>query len=62
MFPTTAVNSTSAALRIPLQINTQGTTITGISAPVSQGNKQEYTVAATGCALNTALTQVRSAM
>jgi sugar lactone lactonase YvrE len=56
LFPTTAVGSTSAAVTIPLVINTAGTTITGISAPVSQGGKQEYAVTATGCALNTALT------
>jgi hypothetical protein len=56
LFPTTAVGSTSAAVTIPLVINTGGTTITGISAPVSQGGKQEYAVTATGCALNTVLT------
>jgi sugar lactone lactonase YvrE len=56
VFPTTAVGSTSVAVTIPLEVNTGSTTITGISAPVSQGNKQEYTVTATGCALNTALT------
>ena len=56
LFPTTAVGSTSAAVTIPLVINTGGTTITGISAPVSQGGKQEYAVTATGCALNTVIT------
>jgi trimeric autotransporter adhesin len=56
LFPTTAVGSTSAAVTIPLVINTGGTTITGIGAPVSQGRKQEYAVTATGCDLNTALT------
>jgi trimeric autotransporter adhesin len=55
VFPTTPVTSTSAVVTIPLQVNTEGTTITGISAPVSQGGKQEYTVAAAGCTLNTAL-------
>jgi trimeric autotransporter adhesin len=55
LFPTTAVNATSAVVTIPLLVNTPGTTITGITAPVSQGGKQEYTVAAPGCALNTAL-------
>jgi trimeric autotransporter adhesin len=56
LFPTTAVGSTSAAVTIPLVVKAGGTTITGISAPVSQGGKQEYAVTATGCALNTALT------
>jgi trimeric autotransporter adhesin len=55
-FPTTPVGSTSVAVTIPLEVNTAGTTITGIAAPVSQGSKQEYTVTATGCVLNTALT------
>ncbi len=36
-------------------MNAPGTTISGITAPISQGGKQEYTVTATGCALNTAL-------
>jgi trimeric autotransporter adhesin len=56
VFPTTAVASTSAAVTIPLQVNTEGTMITAITAPVSLGGKQEYAVSATGCALNTALT------
>jgi trimeric autotransporter adhesin len=56
-FPTTPVTSTSAAVAIPLEVNTPGTTITGISVPVSQGGKQEYTVTAPGCALNTALAE-----
>ncbi len=55
VFPTTPVTSTSAVVTIPLQVNTEGTMITGITAPVSQGGKQEYTVAGAGCALNTAL-------
>ena len=55
VFPTTTVGSTSAVVTIPLEVNTEGTVITGISAPVSLGGKQEYTVAAAGCALNTAL-------
>ena len=55
-FPTTPVGSTSVAVTIPLEVNTAGTTVTGIAAPVSQGSKQEYTVTATGCTLNTALT------
>ena len=55
LFPTTPVNSTSTAVTIALEVNTAGTTITGITAPASQGNKQEYTVTATDCALNTAL-------
>ena len=56
VFPTTQVSSTSAAETIPLQINADGTTITSIAAPVSQGGEQEYKIAATGCALNTSLT------
>ena len=55
VFPTTAVGSTSTAVTIALQVNTEGTTITSITAPVSLGSKQEYTVTATDCALNTAL-------
>jgi sugar lactone lactonase YvrE len=55
VFPTTVVTSTSAAVTIPLQVNTPGTTITSISVPVSQGGKQEYTVTAPGCPLNTSL-------
>ena len=55
LFPTTPVNSTSTAVTIALEVNTEGTTIAGITAPVSTGNKQEYTVTATDCALNTAL-------
>ena len=55
VFPTTPAGSTSTAVTIPLEVNTEGTTITGITAPVSQGNKQEYAVNAPGCALNTAL-------
>jgi uncharacterized protein YjiK len=55
LFPTTPVNSTSTAVTIALEVNTEGTTIAGFTAPVSQGNKQEYTVTATDCALNTAL-------
>jgi sugar lactone lactonase YvrE len=55
LFPTTPVNSTSIAVTVALEVNTAGTTITGITAPASQGNKQEYTVTATGCAPNTAL-------
>jgi trimeric autotransporter adhesin len=55
LFPTTPVNSTSTAVTVALEVNTVGTTITGITAPVSQGNKQEYTLTATDCALNTAL-------
>jgi trimeric autotransporter adhesin len=55
-FPTTTVGSTSTAVTIGLEISTEGTTITSMSVPVSQGNKQEYAVTATGCALNTALT------
>jgi sugar lactone lactonase YvrE len=54
-FPTLPVASTSAAVAMPLQVNVPGTTISGITAPISQGGKQEYTVTATGCALNTAL-------
>ncbi len=56
LFPTTAVGSTSVAVTIPLVINAGGTTITGISAAVSQGGKQEYAATTTGCGLNTALT------
>ena len=56
LFPTTAVGSTSVAVTIPLVINAGGTTITGISAAVSQGGKQEYAATTTGCDLNTALT------
>jgi uncharacterized membrane protein len=55
-FPTTPAGSTSTAVTIALEVNTEGTTITGITAPVSQGTKQEYAVTATDCALNTALT------
>jgi hypothetical protein len=55
VFATTPVGSTSTGVTIALEVNTEGTTITGITAPVSQGNKQEYTVTATDCALNTAL-------
>jgi sugar lactone lactonase YvrE len=55
MFPTTAVGATSSAVTVPLEVNTPGTTITAVTAPVSQGGRQEYTVTATGCALNTAL-------
>ena len=55
LFPTTAVGTTSAAVTIPLVINAGGTTITGISAAVSQGGKQEYAATTTGCDLNTAL-------
>ena len=55
VFPATAVGSTSVAVTIPLEVNTAATTITSISAPVSQGNKQEYAVTAPGCSLNTAL-------
>jgi trimeric autotransporter adhesin len=55
LFPTVPVTSTSAAVTIPLQVNAPGTTITGITVPVSQGGKQEYEVTATGCTLNTAL-------
>ena len=55
VFPPTLVSSTSAAVSIPLQVNTAGTMITSITAPASEGNKQEYTVAANGCGLNTAL-------
>jgi trimeric autotransporter adhesin len=55
VFPTTVVTSTSAAITIPLQVNTPGTTITSITVPVSQGGKQEYAVAAPGCPLNTSL-------
>jgi sugar lactone lactonase YvrE len=54
-FPVTAVTSTSTAVTIPLQVNTSGTTITSITVPVSQGGKQEYTVTAPGCPLNTSL-------
>jgi trimeric autotransporter adhesin len=56
-FPTTPVTSTSVAVAIPLEVNTPGTTITGISVPVSEGGKQEYTVTAPGCAPNTALAE-----
>ena len=56
LFPTTAVGSTSVAVTIPLVINAGGTTITRISAAVSQGGKQEYAATTTGCDLNTALT------
>ena len=55
LFPTTQITSTSTAVTIPLRINEPGTTITGITVPASQGGKQEYTVTATGCALNIAL-------
>jgi trimeric autotransporter adhesin len=55
VFPTTVVTSTSAAVTIPLQVNTPGTTITSITVPLSQGGKQEYTVTAPGCPLNTSL-------
>ena len=55
LFPTTQITSTSSAVTIPLRINEPGTTITGITVPASQGGKQEYTVTATGCALNIAL-------
>lgn len=40
---------------VPLDINTSGTVITGISAPVSQGGKQEFVIGTPSCALNTAL-------
>jgi hypothetical protein len=56
LFPTTAVGSTSVAVTIPLVINAGGTTITRISAAVSQGGKQEYAATTSGCDLNTALT------
>jgi trimeric autotransporter adhesin len=55
IFPTTSVNSTSTAVTIPLEVNTPATTITGMTVPVSQGGKQEYTITATGCALNAPL-------
>jgi trimeric autotransporter adhesin len=55
VFPTTPVGSTSTGVTIALEMNTEGTMIAGITAPASQGNKQEYTVTETGCALNTAL-------
>jgi sugar lactone lactonase YvrE len=55
MFPTTQAGKTSAAVTIPLQVNTSETTISSIVAPTSQAGKQEYTMTATGCALNTAL-------
>jgi sugar lactone lactonase YvrE len=54
-FPTTTVGATSTAVTIPLQVNVPDTTITGITAAVSQGGEQEYSVSATGCALNTPL-------
>jgi hypothetical protein len=54
-FPMTPVGSTSAALTLPLQINRAGTEITGVSAAVSQGGKQEFALTSVGCALNTAL-------
>jgi sugar lactone lactonase YvrE len=54
-FPTTQVGTTSSAVTIALQVNTSGTTITGIVPPPSQAGKQEYNVTATGCDLNTAL-------
>ena len=44
VFPTTPAGSTSTAVTIALEVNTEGTTITGITAPASQGNKQEYAV------------------
>jgi sugar lactone lactonase YvrE len=37
-FPTTTVGSTSTAVTIGLEISTEGTTITSMSVPVSQGN------------------------
>ena len=55
IFPSTAVNATSTAVTIPLQVNVPDTTITSITAAVSQGGEQEYSVSATGCALNTPL-------
>jgi sugar lactone lactonase YvrE len=55
VFPTTSVGSTSIAVAISLEVNAPGTTISGITAPVSQGSKQEYAVNATACPLNTAL-------
>jgi trimeric autotransporter adhesin len=54
-FPTTAVGAASTAVTIPLQVNVPDTTITSITAAVSQGGEQEYSVSATGCALNTPL-------
>jgi len=56
LFPTTRGRFDQCSSDHPLVINTAGTTITGISAPVSQGGKQEYAVTTTGCDLNTALT------
>jgi trimeric autotransporter adhesin len=55
VFPTTPVGSTSTGVTVALEVNTEGTTITGITVPASQGDKQEYTVTETGCALNTPL-------
>lgn len=40
---------------IPLLIQSDGTMITAISAAVSEGGRQEYTVRSNGCALNTPL-------
>ena len=57
MFPTTQAGATSAAVTVPLQVNTSGTTISSIAAPASENGKQEYAVTATGCALNTALAE-----
>jgi trimeric autotransporter adhesin len=55
LFPATALGATSTAVTISLQVINEGTTITGITVPVSQGNKQEYTVTSPGCAFDTAL-------
>ena len=55
VFPTTTVGSVSSAETIALEVNTEGTTITSMTAPVSQSNNQEYTVASTGCGLNAPL-------
>jgi hypothetical protein len=51
-FPSTGVGG-SRSLTAPLDVNASGTTITGISAPVSEGGKQEYVVGTPSCALNT---------
>lgn len=55
IFPTTPLGDINPPTIIPLKINADGTSITSISVPVSQGGKQEYKVTDTGCALQTAL-------
>ncbi len=54
-FPTTTVGTASTVVPVPLQINAEGTSLTSLAVPASQGAKQEYSIGANNCALNTPL-------